>query len=151
MDACFFSFCCVIFFYINGCMLVFHLINLNQGFVTANIFRRLVICIWIHFGVEYVTSKRKKLHNCLLLIITNPLPVLAKSQFVRHTAYQFQMSKFLSYLLLFLFYFSVKIGEYARWQQKWLSMPVVTLTICWTLQIVWHQSSIQKAVVCNMF
>jgi hypothetical protein len=89
--------------FVDNFELVFHLINVNQGFVTANIFRSLVICIWIHFGVEYVTSKRKNLHNCLLLIITNPLPVLAKSQFVRHTAYQFQMSKFLSYLLLFLF------------------------------------------------
>jgi len=44
---------------------------------------------------------------------------------------------------------SVKIGDCVLWLQKWLSMLALMLTICCTLQIVWHQSSMQKPVVCS--
>ena len=43
---------------------------------------------------------------------------------------------------------SVEIGDCALWRQKWLSMLALMLTICCTSQIVWHQSSMQKHVVC---
>jgi hypothetical protein len=54
--------------FVDNFELVFHLINVNQGFVTANIFRSLVICIWIHFGVEYVTSKKENYTTVFCLL-----------------------------------------------------------------------------------
>jgi hypothetical protein len=44
---------------------------------------------------------------------------------------------------------SVKIGDCVLWLQKWLSMLALMLTICCTSQIVWHQSSMQKPLVCS--
>ena len=52
------------------------------------------------------------------------------------------------YLVLFVSLTSVEIGDCALWRQKWLSMLALMLTICCTSQIVWHQSSMQKHVVC---
>jgi hypothetical protein len=135
---------------IDNFELVFHLINLNQGFVTANIFRSLVICIWIQFGVEYMTSKRK-LYTIAFCLFSPTLYLWSQNLNLLGT-WHISLKCRSSFIIAGIsFYFSVKIGEYARWLQKWLSTPVVTLTICWTLQIVWHQSSIQKPVVCNMF
>lgn len=55
------------------------------------------------------------------------------------------------YPLMFCFAPSVKIGDCALWHQKWLSMLALMPTICCTLQIVWHQSSMQKPVVRSKF